>query len=108
MATIRIRSTINDGNLGEGWSDNSAAAYALAEYTEMVWIRDCASLEAAGREIDIQIDVQTNTSGGESGTRVDVFGGDDVSESDVENLLTAESDIWVAFCESDDAADLMD
>jgi hypothetical protein len=109
MATIRIRSTINDGNLGDGWLDNSATAYALAEYTEMVWLNDCSDLAADGHNISIEIDVHANTSGGNGGPRVDAFGFDDVGiERDVESLLTAESDIWVAFCDSDDAADLME
>lgn len=54
---ITIRDTILDGNMGEGWADNYAAAPAMA-----------AALEAEYRDefgdgADIRIDVQRNTSG---------------------------------------------
>ena len=101
MTTITIRAQILDGNLGEGWPDNYAAAQALADFTREKWEADLADLAEAGHEINIDIDVQHNASG--SSRAVEVWCDDAELQRQAEAALTDETRIWDLFCRSEEA-----
>lgn len=107
MKTIYINTQILSGNLGDGWSDENDAADALAAYTEKQWLSDLEPMVADGYEVEIDIDVQHNTSGCSRDVSVDVDGADDGYDivQRVTSLLTEENRIWELFCESDEATE---
>lgn len=55
--STRIRDTILDGNMGEGWTDQFAAAHAFAEHLEAAYRAEF------GDDADISIDIRARTSG---------------------------------------------
>ena len=101
---ITINTQILSGNLGDGWTDNNAAADALADYTENTWRADLAELIDEGHTIEIEIEVLPNTSGAGRDLAIDAetFG----MVERVEGLLTDEGTLWERFCDSAAAADL--
>lgn len=101
MSTIIINTQILDGNLGDGWSDNYAAACALAEYARKTWMADLGEFIEAGHKVSINIDVKRNTSGASRSMTVNCYDG-----LDDDLYLTTENVIWEDFCNSDAAADL--
>ena len=101
MTTITIHAQILDGNLGEGWTDNYAAAQALADFTREKWEADLADLAEAGHEINIDIDVQRNASG--CSRAVEVWCDDAELQRQAEAALTDETRIWDLFCQSEEA-----
>jgi hypothetical protein len=108
MATITITANILDGNLGDGWRDNAAAADALAEYTKTVWENDLKAFADQGHRIEIDISVQYATTGFSGATRVSIDGeeNESLSERNIELALTPDSAIWEIFCGSDIAQEL--
>ena len=102
--TITLYTQILSGNLSDDWTDNNAAADALADYTERTWRADLAELIDEGHEIEIEIDVQKDTGGYSHSVRVeaDTF----AMVKRVEGLVTDEGTIWERFCTSDEAAKL--
>lgn len=109
MATITVRDTILDGNLGDGWNDAYAAACALKDYQSSIWTEDLQKFKDAGHKINIDITVSRNTTGYTADTNVDIDDNDDEEgEYDliqsVQGALTDSNTIWERFCESDAAA----
>lgn len=105
---IYVQTQILSGNLGDGWNDQNDAADALAAYTKKQWLADLAPVIAEGHEVEIDIDVQHNTSGCSRDVSVDVDGADDDRYDMVQRvtgLLTEENRVWERFCESDEAAE---
>lgn len=103
---ITITTQILDGNLGDGWNDNYEAANGLANYIEAIWMKDLAEIIAEGHEVNINIDVQYNTSGCSRNLDVWVDSNDDSGYDLVErvwNTLTDENRIWEQFCASEEA-----
>ena len=98
MDSISIRSTIRDGNLGDGWADNAAAARALAELTEATWGTDLQRFAEDGYDVSIVVAVQTNTSG--SGPNMIVDCDDVETERAVRSALTDSEVIWQRFCDN--------
>ena len=100
METITIINTINDGNLGDGWRDNSEAAEALALFQEKMWLAD---IREAGikNPVNFEIDVNYNTTGVRPPVSV-LCESDSLAEA-VEECLTDEQRIWDIFCCSDEA-----
>jgi hypothetical protein len=101
---IRITTQILSGNLGDGCSDQDAAADALAAFTERTWMDDLSWIVAEGHELEINIDVQHNTSG--AAYDMEVFVGQDSDSDDdlfrrVESALTDEQVIWDRFVKSE-------
>lgn len=107
MATITITKQILDGNMGDGWNDNHAAARAFAEFAENTWRSDLSELADAGHAIDIKIDVQRNTSGCAHGVEIIITSDSgDLNkereiESSVEFSLTSTDVLWTKFCDSE-------
>ena len=98
---IQISTQILSGNLGEGWADNNQAAQALANFTAAQWKRDLSALTAAGHLVEIDIDVQRNTTG--CGRDVSVECDDYELMIEARDQLTDEAVIWVNFCRSSEA-----
>ena len=103
---ITVRTQILDGNLGDGWRDNYSAAKALAEFTEKIWRDDLH--EYSDDDIEINIDVERNTSG--CSRSVEVFvedcpnGIDDYDEEQkIASVLTDENTIWEKFLDNNEA-----
>ena len=101
---ITINTQILSGNLGDGWTDNNAAAEALANYSRSIWTDELAELIDEGHTIEIEIEVLPNTSGAGRDLAIDAetFG----MVERVEGLLTDEGTLWERFCDSAAAADL--
>jgi hypothetical protein len=104
---VTISTQILSGNLGDGWDDQNNAADSLAEYTKKVWSEDLKPIFDK-HAIDIDIDVQHNTSGSSRDVSVDVDGAtdDEVENGDdyelmrqVRDLLTDEQTVWINFCD---------
>jgi hypothetical protein len=108
MSKIIISDQILDGNLGDDWKDNAAAAHALAAYLERQWVEDLEGYTKAGHEVVIDIEVLENTSGACRPLSVLVADDseDSPSELDIERELTDEGSLWEDFCCSEEAADL--
>ena len=104
MTTITIRAQILDGNLGDGWRDNYRAAQALSDFTRETWGGDVSELKEAGHDVEIEIDVERNTSG--SSRAVEVWCDDAELLQQAESALTDETRIWGLFCQSEEARDL--
>ena len=104
MTTITIRAQILDGNLGDGWRDNYRAAQALSDFTRETWEDDVSELEEAGHDVEIEIDVERNTSG--SSRAVEVWCDDPEIQQKAESALTDECRIWDLFCRSEEAKSL--
>ena len=100
MTTITIRAQILDGNLGEGWPDNYAAAQALADFTREKWEADLADLVEAGHDIEIEIDVRHASGCSRS---VEVWCDDPEFQHQAESALADETRIWDLFCQSEEA-----
>jgi hypothetical protein len=109
MATIYITTQILDGNLGDGWVDNYAAAQGLAEYTEKTWRDELGGF--AEHEIVISIDVE-NASGCSRDTCVSVRGLDSEAAYDMEkqvsDTITDKNTIWEWFCGSEEAREFFE
>ena len=110
MKRITVSTQILSGNLGDGWTDQNDAAYALAAYTERIVTDELSEFAARGYEIVVDVDVQRNTSGCSRSLSV-AIDDDDMDHSDIydlqqkiENSLTSDDQIWLAFCDSDEAA----
>lgn len=101
MTVISIRAQILDENLGDGWDDNYAAAQALANFTRETWENDTEKLSTSGHDVEIEIDVQRNTSG--SSRSVEVWCDDPELQRQAESALTDETRIWDLFCQSEEA-----
>jgi hypothetical protein len=109
MATITIGAQVLDGNLGDYWNNDYETAKALANYTENVWRNDLVEFVSAGHDVEINIDVQKNTTGVSRGIIVDT----DITDMGeayellerVNLALTDENRIWEMFCASDEAAE---
>jgi len=101
---ITINTQILSGNLGDGWTDNNAAAEALANYSRSIWTDELAELIDEGHTIEIEIEALPNTSGAGRDLAIDAetFG----MVERVEGLLTDEGTLWERFCDSAAAADL--
>lgn len=95
---VVINAQILDGNLGDGWADNYEAALALAKFTQEVWARDVSSYQA---DFEFNIDVEKNTSG--AAREVSVYADDWQQAQAIESVLTDPGEIWVSFCESEEA-----
>ena len=99
---ILVTTQILDGNLGCGWADNYEAACGLAKYTERQWLTDLASYVTAGHTVDVEIDVQRNTSGCPRVVSVFLDGIDPESaydsEQEILSALTDEGRIWEKYC----------
>jgi hypothetical protein len=115
MATIYITTQILDGNLGNGWSDNHAAAQCLAEFTADVWRAECMEyLEKMGYDVNVnvKIDVERNTSGCSRDLCVSVKGLDFEAACELENQvkisLTDKNQVWEWFCASEEATRYFD
>ena len=107
MATITIRDTILDGNLGDGWSDQYAAANALAQFEESIWCDDLQKFVDRGHALEFEIDVQRATGCGPE-LRIDIDDLDDEENEyqlieSVEAALTDGNLVWQRFLESDAA-----
>src|SRR5664279_99771 len=70
MARITVSTKILAGNLGDGWTDNYVAALALADKMREIWTSDLAEYTEAGHTVEIEIDVERNTSGCDCGQTV--------------------------------------
>ncbi len=107
MATIKINRTILDGNLGEGWKCQAAAANAFAEVLEAQWEKDLAALTAEGHEIEVTVDVASNTSGDSGITSINVEGCDYDTAFEIRQRvkyeLSDENRVWERFCNSPEA-----
>ena len=104
MTTITIRAQILDGNLGDGWRDNYRAAQVLSDFTRETWKGDVSELKESGHDVEIEIDVERNTSG--SSRAVEVWCDDPEIQQKAESALTDEGRIWDLFCRSEEAKSL--
>lgn len=89
-----IRDTILDGNMGEGWADDYAAAVALAEHTAAAYRSEF------GESADIEVRVLRNTAGYTPPLSVE-------SDEDDDALNRAEAvrdRAWESFCANPPAA----
>src|SRR5574337_366269 len=106
MTTITITYQILAGNLGDGWDDELAAAYAYAEFVDGKY-RAIAQDEFPGATIEINIDVQ-RASG--CSRQVDVDSdqeGDLIAAEKLKDRLDyLSSNFWDEFCSSEAAASL--
>lgn len=100
MTTITIRAQILAGNMGEFES----RADALADFSRETWEADLADLAEAGRDIEIEMDVQHNTSG--YSRPVEVWCDDPEIQRQAEAALTDETRMWDLFCKAEEASDL--
>jgi hypothetical protein len=80
MAKISVFLRIDDGGMGEGWKDDTAAAFALAEHVEMRWENDLEPLRAAGHDVTVHVEVLKCTIGGACGPYVYALDDDDVED----------------------------
>lgn len=110
MATIKINRTILDGNLGEGWKCQAAAANAFAKVLEAQWEKDLAAMTAEGHEIEVTVDVASNASGDSGVARIDVAGCSQETAVEVnqrvEYALSDGNRVWERFCNSPEAESL--
>jgi hypothetical protein len=107
MACITVSTKILDGNLGDGWTDNYNAALALADQMRKIWTSDLAEYTAAGHTVDIEINVERNSSGCDCGQTVFVSIGDAENVDEVYKLelyvsesLTSDNEILDDFCDN--------
>lgn len=109
MASIIISDTICDGNLGDGWEDNTATAYDLRRFMKSTWMAELKEFVDAGHTVKIDIDVECNSSGASSEMSVEIedvgVTDDDIDSAfdlkrDVERSLSSPNELWVMFCSS--------
>lgn len=100
MTTITILAQILAGNMGEF----EGCADALADFTREIWEADLADLVESGHDIEIEIDVQRNTSG--YSRPVEVWCDDPEIRRQAESALSDGTQIWEAFCKSEEDSDL--
>ena len=95
MTTITVLAQILSGNMG----DLAGHAELLADFTRETWAADLADLAEAGHDVEIEIDVERNTSG--SSRAVEVWCDDPEIQQKAESALTDETRIWDLFCQSE-------
>jgi hypothetical protein len=105
MAHITVSTKIIDGNLGDGWTNNYDAALALADLMRETWTSDLSEFTEAGHTVEIEIDVERNTSGCDCSRSVfvsirDAENGDETYRLELyaTESLTSENEIWDDFC----------
>ena len=105
MAIITVSTKILDGNLGDGWTDNYEAALALADLMRVTWTSDLSEFIEAGHTVEIEIDVERNSSGCDCSRSLFVSISDAKNDDEVYQLelyatdsLTSEDEIWDDFC----------
>ena len=97
---ITITATILDGNLGDGFESQTDAAYKLANFMEAEWRSELE--EYTEYEVNVDVDVQENTSGCCSDMEIiveDDDGNRDIDlESEIEQNISTENELWESFC----------
>jgi len=97
---ITITATILDGNLGDGFESQTDAAYKLANFMEAEWRSELE--EYTEYEVSVCVDVQENTSGCCSDMEIiveDDDGNRDIDlESEIEQNISTENELWESFC----------
>jgi hypothetical protein len=112
MTTISITKTINDGDLGDGWIDNTDAAYAYADFISKKWAADLTAFADQGHKIEIDVIVNEETSGYTPET--DIYIADTTENTDeiklideIKSALTDGDLLWDQFCGSAQASALI-
>ncbi|MDO9439774.1 MAG: hypothetical protein Q7T73_02680 [Beijerinckiaceae bacterium] len=111
MSNITVKTSIPDCNMGDGWADNNAAAEAFAVDLQATWTADLQELADAGHNIDVDVNVLRNTSGGEHQSVYVISDDEDEDEefeleTRVRRLLTDETSAFEKFCCSREAESL--
>jgi hypothetical protein len=110
MGKISAVLRIDDAGMGDGWKDETEAAFAFADFVASRWEDDLEPLRAVGHDVTVRVEVLQLTIGGQSGPHV--YALDDDNEQDdrlaieADAMLTLLVDLGIEWNDTPEALEL--
>jgi hypothetical protein len=110
MAKISVFLRIDDAGMGDGWKDQTDAAFAFAGFVTSRWEDDLEPLRAAGHDVTVRVEVLQLTIGGQAGPYVNALDDDDEQDDrlaiEADAMLTILVDLGIEWNDTPEALEL--